>query len=178
MMRMSTRCVAVAADPLDREVLNGPQQLGLRRQRQVRHFVEKQRAAVGGFELAAAAADAGRRAFLDAEQLRLEQRLDERRAVDGDERPVSAPAQIVNLPRDQLLADAALAFEQHGEVGRRRRVRSVVRSVCIAGVDPMSGAAPSRVAVPPSAARPARAGARRARSRAPARRGARPVHSI
>ena len=46
---------AVAADPLDGQILNRPQQLGLRRQRQVRHFVQKQRAAVGVLELSAAA---------------------------------------------------------------------------------------------------------------------------
>ena len=110
---------AVAADALDREILDGPQQLGLRRQRQVGHFVEEQRAAVGVLELAAAAADAGGRALFDAEQLGLEQRLDQRRAVDGDERPVAAPAQLVDLARDQLLADAALAFQQHREIGGR-----------------------------------------------------------
>ena len=100
---------ALAADALDRKILNGPQQLGLRRQRQIGHFVEEQRAAVGRLELPAPAAHAGRRALLDAEQLRFEQRLDERGAVDRDERTVAPPAQLVNLPRDQLLAHAALA---------------------------------------------------------------------
>ena len=76
----------MTADALDRQVLNGAQQLGLRGQRQVGHLVEEQRAAVGVLELPAAAANAGRGALLDAEQLGLEQRLDERGAVDGDER--------------------------------------------------------------------------------------------
>ena len=110
---------AVAADPLDREILDGAQQLGLRRQRQVGHFVQEQRAAVGVLELAAPAADAGGRAILDAEQLGLEQRFDKRGAIDGDERAVAAPAQFVDLARDQLLADAAFAFEQDREVGDR-----------------------------------------------------------
>ena len=95
---------AVAADALDGEVLNGAQQLGLRRQRQVGHLVEEQRAAVGVLELAAPALDAGGRPFLDAEQLGLQQRFDQRGAVDRHERPVPPPAQLVNLAGDQLLA--------------------------------------------------------------------------
>ncbi len=63
-------------------------------------------------ELAAAAAHAGRRAILDAEQLRFEQRLDNRRAVDRDERPLAPAAQLVNLPRDELLAGARFALDR------------------------------------------------------------------
>ena len=110
---------ALAADPLDREILDGPQQFGLRRQREVGDFVQEQRAAIGRLELASPAADAGGRAIFDAEQLGLEQRFDKRRAIDGDERAVAAPAQFVDLPCDELLADAAFAFEQHREVGDR-----------------------------------------------------------
>ena len=108
---------AGAADALDGQVLHRAQQLGLRRERQVRHFVEEQRAHVGVLELAAAAAHAGRRAILDAEELGFEQRLDHRRAVDGHERSAAPAAQLVNLTRHQLLARAALAFDEHGEIG-------------------------------------------------------------
>ena len=94
----------IPADALDRQILDRAKQLGLRGRREVRDFVEKERAALGRFELAAPAAHAGGRALLDAEQLRLEQRLDQRGAVDRDEGSVSAPAQLVNLTRDQLLA--------------------------------------------------------------------------
>jgi hypothetical protein len=110
---------ALSADPLDREILDGPKQFGLRRQREVRYFVEEQRAAVGRLELASSAADTGGRAILDAEQLGLEQRFDERGAIDGDEGAVASPAQFVDLARDELLSDAAFAFEQHREVGDR-----------------------------------------------------------
>ena len=61
---------------------------------------------------------AGGRSLLDPEQLRLEQRLDHGRAIDRDERPAPSPAQLVNLARDELLARAALAFDQDGEVSR------------------------------------------------------------
>src|SRR5207237_2830166 len=56
---------AVAADALDRQVLNRAKQLGLRRERQVRYLVEKQRAAIGRLELAATATHASRRALFD-----------------------------------------------------------------------------------------------------------------
>ena len=130
---------AVAADALDGQVLDGAQELGLRGQGQVGDFVEKQRAAVGVLELAAAAAHARRRALLDAEELGLEQRLDERRAIDGDERTVPAPAQVVDLTGDELLADAALAFEQHGEI-RVRATRSIVSAASASRASmPISG---------------------------------------
>ena len=60
---------------------------------------------------------AGERAALVAEQLGLEQVLGNRRAVDRHERPVGAGAGVVQRPRAQLLAGAALAFEQHRGVG-------------------------------------------------------------
>ena len=77
------------ADPLDRQVLNRAQQLRLRRRREVRDFVEEQRPLVRVLELSTTAANAGGRPLLDPEQLGFEQRLDNRRAVDGDERPLA-----------------------------------------------------------------------------------------
>ena len=62
-------------------------------QRQLRDLVQKQGAAVGLGEDAATGRDRpGERAFGVAEQLALEQRGGEGRAVDGDERAVSAAA--------------------------------------------------------------------------------------
>src|SRR5436309_3203687 len=68
-------------------------------------------------ELAAAAADAGGRAVFDAEELGLEQRFDQRRAIDRDERAMAPASEVVNLTGDELFANAALALEQHGEIG-------------------------------------------------------------
>jgi hypothetical protein len=101
---------AAPAHTLDREILYRPKQLGLRGRRQVRHLVEKERALVRVLELPAPPADAGRRPFLDAEQLRFQQRFDDSRAVDGDERSFAPPAALVNLTRDELLARAGLPF--------------------------------------------------------------------
>jgi hypothetical protein len=79
---------SVAADAFHGQVLDDAKQLGLRRQRQVRHFVEKQRTAVGVLELPAAPSDACSRPLFDAEEFGLEQGFDQRGAVDGHERTV------------------------------------------------------------------------------------------
>ena len=60
---------------------------------------------------------AGERALLVAEQLGFEQRFGDGGAVDGDERAVVARAERVKRAREQLLAGAALPFEQHRRVG-------------------------------------------------------------
>src|SRR5262249_20059102 len=63
---------------------------------------------------------AGERSLLVPEQLRLDQLLRNRRAVDLDE-PLAAPVAVaVNGARDELLPDAALSLNEHGGIGRRR----------------------------------------------------------
>jgi len=62
---------------------------------------------------------AGKRAFFIAEQLALEQRLGEAGTIDGDERPTGARARLVDRPRQQLLAGAGLAKQQHARLARR-----------------------------------------------------------
>ena len=113
-----------AADAFEALLLQRAQDLRLQRQRQVADFVEEQRAAVRELELARLPRRrAGERALLVTEELGLEQRLGNRGAVDGDERSVGARAQHVQRAREQLLARAALAFDQHGRVGRRRAMQ-------------------------------------------------------
>ena len=112
------------ADALELFFFERAQNLGLHRERQIADFVEEQRAPVRELELAGLSLRrAGERAFLVAEQLRFEQRLGNRRAVDGDERTVRPRAERVERPREQLLAGAALSFEQHGGVGGSRAVQ-------------------------------------------------------
>ena len=143
MIRVSTWRAPTPADPLDRQVLDRAQQLGLRRRRQVRDLVQEQRALVRVLELAAPAAHTGRGAILDAEQLRLEQGLDDRGAVHRDERPLAPATEIVNLARHQLLARARLPLDEHREVGRGHPLDALAHRR-IAALDPISGAAPSR----------------------------------
>ena len=55
-----------------------------------------------------------------AEQLALEQRLDDRGAVDGDEAAIAARTGAMQRARDQLLAGAGLAGDQRGAHVRRQ----------------------------------------------------------
>src|SRR5262249_20951592 len=94
------------------------QELGLEERRHLADLVEKQRSAVGQLELANLGAHrAGERAFLVAEQLRLEERRGQRRAIDRNERAVFAPALEMNRARAELLAGAGFAADEHGRVG-------------------------------------------------------------
>jgi hypothetical protein len=61
-------------------------------------------------ELPAPTTDSGRRPALDAEELRLEQRLDNGRAVDRDERFLAPPDQVMDLSRDELLPCPTFSF--------------------------------------------------------------------
>ena len=89
-----------AADARDHLALEHAQQLGLQRERHLADLVEEQRAAVGGFEEAdLALVGAGERAALVAEQLALEQRLGQRRAVELDQRLVAAARLVGGSPR-------------------------------------------------------------------------------
>ena len=104
-----------AADALELVLLQEAQQLDLDRRRDLADLVEEQRAAVGEREPAVLARHrAGERAALVTEQLALEQRLGERRAVQLDERAVRARRPLVDRVGDELLAGAALAGDQHG----------------------------------------------------------------
>src|SRR4051794_7585692 len=110
-----------AAQTPERPLLQDAQQLHLRRRLHLGNLVEEQRAAVRELEDAdAAVLRAGEGAFLVAEDLALEQRLGNRRAVDRHERERRARAQLVDGLRDQLLAGARLAGDQHRRLRRRR----------------------------------------------------------
>ncbi len=107
----------VAAEPLDRPLLQRAQQLGLQLQRHVADLVEVERAAVGQLELAEASLlGVGEGATLVAEHLGFQERAGNGRAGDGDERPARPPAVVMDGAGHQLLAGARLAAQQHGHV--------------------------------------------------------------
>jgi hypothetical protein len=107
----------VGSQRLDGPLLEHPQQLGLRGQRHLRHLVEQQRPAVGRPEPPLAPPDrAGEGAALVAEQLRLQQRVGERRAVDRHEGAAVPGPALVQGAGDQLFAGAALAADQDRRV--------------------------------------------------------------
>ena len=109
----------LAADALQLAVLQDAQQLGLRRFVQVADLVEKDRAAVGQLELAAAhRRRAGERPLFVAEQLALDELGRNGRAVDLHERARRHRALAMDVRRQQLLAGARLAREQHATSDR------------------------------------------------------------
>ena len=107
--------------------------------RQFADFVEEQGAAVGFYELADLfVAGAGEGAFLVTEQDRLHERLRDRAAIYGDEGLAGAVAAAADRAREQFLAGARLALEQHrnvgggrflGELERRLHARALRREV-------------------------------------------------
>src|SRR5712692_6682202 len=115
-----------AAQPAHDALLEDAQELGLEVHRHLDDLVEQERAAVGLFQEAGlVGGGAGEGALRVAEELRLDEIPGQRRAVDLDPRPLAARAALVQRVRDQLLAGAALADDQHVGVGlgdRRHRL--------------------------------------------------------
>ena len=86
----------------------------------VANLVEKDGAALRQLEAPLLArVRAGEGALLVAEQLRLDQRVGQRRAAHFHERLLGAQRVVVNGMRNQLLAGARLAADEHGGVGLR-----------------------------------------------------------
>ena len=107
------------SQPLDLALLQHAQHLGLRLQAHVADFVEEDGAAIRLLELAHLPLGGAReRSLFVAEQLRLDEVFGNRGAVDLHEALAAPRAQAMNRPRDELLADAALALQQHGRVRR------------------------------------------------------------
>src|SRR5207244_7706809 len=102
-----------AADATERVVLQDPQELGLHRNLHLGDLVEEEGAPVGELEAAEPPLDRSREgAALVSEDLALDERLGNGGAVDGDERALAAVGALVDRPRDQLLAGAALAVDE------------------------------------------------------------------
>ena len=123
MILTSTRALREPPDPHEGLVVEEAQELRLARQRRLRDLVEEERAAVRDLDEAAPRPDgAGEGPALVTEQLALEERLADRRAVHLDERALPARALGVEHPRHQLLARAALAGDEHRAHPARREL--------------------------------------------------------
>ena len=102
------------ADGLNLAVLEEAQEHRLHAQAHLGHFVQEDRAVVRLLQHADLVAERVReRALHVAEQLRLEQRLRDAGAVDRHERLPGAAGVGVDELGDEVLADAALAGDQH-----------------------------------------------------------------
>ena len=98
------------ADAFEFPLLQHAQQLHLQRAAHRAHLVEEQRALVRLFEAPLTVADgAGERAANVAKELRFEQRLGNRTAVQRDEALHAARAVLMNRPCDDFLAAPCLA---------------------------------------------------------------------
>ena len=105
--------VFVAADALYGARLEGPEELYLRGEVDLRYLVEEERSAAGSLELSdLRAVCAGERAFLVAEELGLDERRRKRRALDGDERSGRSRRQVVERLCDELLSRSRRAFDK------------------------------------------------------------------
>src|SRR5687767_10511268 len=108
---------ALIADAPDLALLQHAQELRLETDRQLADLVEQERAAARLLEEPRlVGARAGERAAHVPEQLRLEERFGDRRAVDADERLAGARARAVHGARDDFLPRAALPHDQHRRV--------------------------------------------------------------
>src|SRR5262249_36203744 len=106
-----------AADSTKALLLQDAQELGLGRFLHLRDFVEEERSPVGHLEAADLARDrAGEGAALVAEEIRLDQIAQEGGGVERHEGDPAARGQLVDRARDELLARAALAGDEHGDV--------------------------------------------------------------
>ncbi len=105
---------------LSTRLLEHAQELRLHLHRELTDLVEEHRAAVGRFEeTCARAGRAGEGAFLVTEELALEQRLRNGRAVEAQERAALALRALVNRLGEHLLADAGFAQEEDRNVALR-----------------------------------------------------------
>ena len=108
----------VAADAVVVAVGQHAQQARLQLRGHVADLVEEQRATLGLLEAAAPhRLRAGESAALVAEQLAFQQVARDRRGVQRDERPALARAVLVQRTRDDFLAAARFARDEHRDVG-------------------------------------------------------------
>ena len=107
-----------AAHPLELALLQDPQQFDLGGRRELAHFIEEERAAVGQFEPSPVGLDRVReRASFVAEQFAFDHPLREGVAEDGHEGLVPPGTAVVEGVGHQFLARAAFAEDQHRGLG-------------------------------------------------------------
>src|SRR5205823_1500853 len=110
---------ARAPETLEFLLLEHAEELRLQLERDVPDLVEEEGSAIRQLEPPDPLCDRAREgAALVAEELALEQTGRNGRAVELHERPLAAPAELVDGAGDQLLARARLAADDHGGVGR------------------------------------------------------------
>ena len=98
--------------------LKKPEQLHLNGWRKLANLIQKQRAATGCFQQTFTLdVRPGERAFFVTEQFAFQQILRNGVAVNGDKRAILAPAAAVNCGCRHLFTSAALAQQEHRNIG-------------------------------------------------------------
>jgi len=106
------------ADALEGAFLNNTKELGLGLKGEFGDFVEEERATIGEFELAKAAAiGPGEGAAFVPEEFGFDERFGKGGAVDGDEGLRGSVRDGVNRAGDKFLAGAGFAMNEHGRIG-------------------------------------------------------------
>src|SRR5207245_1695072 len=108
----------LAAERLDLSFLQCTQELRLRGERKVDNLIEKKASALCQLELPLLSLMRPcERALLIAEELRLDQGVRDRAAVDSDKRLFASGTQLMDRPSDEFLAGAGLALDEDSERG-------------------------------------------------------------
>src|SRR5713101_3760604 len=108
----------LAAERLDLSFLQRTQELRLRGEGQVDDLIEEKASACGQLELPFLSLMRPReRALLITEELRLDQGVRYRAAVDRDKRLFASGTQLMDRASDELLASAGLAFDENRQRG-------------------------------------------------------------
>jgi hypothetical protein len=125
------------ADPAHFAFLQRSQQLRLHPSAQFGDLVEEQRPALAFFEQADPLGDGAReRAAGVAEQLRLDQFIRDRRAIERAEPAATTDARGMDRARHELLPGAAFTFDQHRERRGRPPSCTARRTSSIAALPP------------------------------------------
>src|SRR5262249_49564017 len=108
-------------------LLDRAKQLRLRSEWELSHLVEEDRSSARSFEKTRLRLiGAGECALLEAEELRLDDRLGECRAVDLDERAVAPLRTRVDRFGDHLFADSGLAEKKHRDRARGHAIDDAI----------------------------------------------------
>ena len=124
-----------AAKPLDLPLLNDPEKTRLQFERQLADLVQEHGAPIGQLESTdLRRVGSGKRPAFAAEQFAFDERCGQGRAVDDDERPVAAGAEMMDPSGQQFFSGSRFAAQEDRRVGRRHLLGSkdrVLQSVAL-----------------------------------------------
>jgi hypothetical protein len=111
--------------PLDLPFLNDPEKAWLQFERQLADLVQKHGAPIGQLESTdLRRIGPGERSAFAAEQLAFDERCRQGRAVDDDERPVAAGAEMVDSSGQKFFAGSCFTAQEDRCIGRRHLLGS------------------------------------------------------